>query len=378
MSNLPSPTTIETVRIGIQQRVLPDYRRAFFVCLAEQFGGRLSLFAGQPTAQEGIRPLATVPNAKLTLGVNLHLFHPSHPLYLCWQLGLLRWLGEWQPQVLIVEANPRYPATRLAVHWMHRRGGKVLGWGLGAPPLRGFLAPLRQAQRTDFLRSLDGVIAYSRRGAREYRWAGLPPERVFTAVNAVARRPTVPPPPKPATFGSEPKVLFVGRLQARKRVDLLLRACAELPARLQPQLAIVGDGPHRPALEELAARIYPKAHFLGDRRGPGLDEAFAWADLFVLPGTGGLAAQQAMAHGLPLIIAQGDGTQEDLVRPAVNGWLLPPDDLDALKRALVEALSDAARLRQMGQESFRIAVEEVNVEAMVAVFEQAISTLLSS
>ena len=42
---------------------------------------------------------------------------------------------------------------------------------------------------------------------------------------------------------------------------------------------------------------------------------FAGADLFVLPGTGGLAVQEAMSYALPVIVAKGDGTQEDLVRP---------------------------------------------------------------
>lgn len=362
------------LRVGIQQRVLPDYRLAFFTCLAERFPQRLSLFAGQPLAQEMIRPITDIPKALFVPGINLHLFHPAHPLYLCWQLGLLRWLGKWRPHILIVEANPRYLATRLAVQWMHQRGGKVLGWGLGAPPLQGKMSSLRLTERKSFLRSLDGMIAYSRRGAEEYRQAGIPSERVFVALNAVAPRPTVPPAPKPPSFEGKPKVLFVGRLQSRKRIDLLLQACAALPDYCQPQLVIVGDGPQRQALEELAAQVYPSTHFLGDRRGAALDEAFVWADLFVLPGTGGLAAQQAMAHGLPLIVARGDGTQEDLVRPE-NGWLVPADDLNALTRTLEEALSDAARLRHMGQASFRLAVEEVNIEAMAAVFEQAIWTV---
>ncbi|MCX8063082.1 MAG: glycosyltransferase family 4 protein [Anaerolineales bacterium] len=362
------------LRVGVQQRVLPDYRVAFFTCLADRFPGQLSVFAGKPLAQEMIRTANGVPRAQYVPGINIHLFQPAHPLYFCWQMGLLRWLGEWKPHVLIVEANPRYPATRLAVRWMHQHKGKVLGWGLGAPPIKGSLSSIRLAERKSFLRSLDGIIAYSRHGAEEYCLAGISPERIFVAINAVAHRPTDPPPPKPPHFEGKPKVLFVGRLQARKRIDLLLQACAALPKSLQPELAIVGDGPLRQALSELAARIYPSARFLGDRRGAALDEAFTWADLFVLPGTGGLAAQQAMAHGLPLIVAHGDGTQEDLVRPE-NGWLLPPDDLTALQAALHEALSDAARLRCMGKASFRLAVEEVNIEAMTGVFERAIYTV---
>ncbi len=116
----------------------------------------------------------------------------------------------------------------------------------------------------------------------------------------------------------------------------------------------------------MAQRVYPRAEFLGARHGAGL-EPFFEADLFVLPGTGGLAVQQAMAHGLPVIVAEGDGTQDDLVRPE-NGWLVPPGDLAALTQAMREALSDVPRLRAMGRESYRIVESEANLDKMVEVF----------
>jgi glycosyltransferase involved in cell wall biosynthesis len=164
----------------------------------------------------------------------------------------------------------------------------------------------------------------------------------------------------------------VGRLQARKRLDQLFKACASLPGEIKPRLLVVGDGPARELFERQAQEDYPQAEFLGARHGAELNEIFAQADLFVLPGTGGLAVQQAMSHGLPVIVAQGDGTQEDLARPE-NGWLVPPDDLEALASALKEALSDAARLRRMGAEAYRITVEEINLEAMVGAFIQALN-----
>jgi glycosyltransferase involved in cell wall biosynthesis len=162
-------------------------------------------------------------------------------------------------------------------------------------------------------------------------------------------------------------VLFVGRLQARKRVDDLLRACASLSENLQPRLVIVGEGPERANLESLAKAIYPRTEFVGPKFKHELAPYFAAADLFVLPGTGGLAVQEAMSYGLPVVMGQGDGTNDDLVRPS-NGWQIPPDDPGALKDALRAALSDVARLRAMGAESYRIAAEEINLEKMVAVF----------
>jgi glycosyltransferase involved in cell wall biosynthesis len=359
-------------RVGVQQRVLPTYRAPFFAALARVCEGGLGLFTGQPRPQEAIESTRAVEGATLFPARNVHLL--GGPLYLCWQAGWSAWLTTFQPQVLIVEANPRYLSTPWGVRWMRRHGGVVIGWGLGAPetgrlPL---LAGLRHAWRWRFLAQFDALIAYSRRGAAEYAALGFDPQRIVVAPNAATPRPTWVPPQRPPAYPQgRATVLFVGRLQARKRVDLLIRACAALPPALQPRLYLVGDGPARPALEKLAQAVFPAAEFLGAVHGEALRPIFEQADLFVLPGTGGLAVQQAMAHALPVIVAAGDGTQQDLVRSG-NGWHVPPDDLPALTATLAEALSDPARLRQMGMESFRIVSEEINLDTMVAAFMRAI------
>jgi glycosyltransferase involved in cell wall biosynthesis len=141
-----------------------------------------------------------------------------------------------------------------------------------------------------------------------------------------------------------------------------------------PRLLIVGDGPERAALESLARDVYPSAEFIGAKHGVELKPYFEQADLFVLPGTGGLAVQEAMSYGLPVIVAKGDGTQDDLVR-AGNGWQIQPEDYNALVSAMKNALSDRARLREMGKESFRIVSEEINIEKMVETFVDALNSV---
>jgi len=353
-------------RLALLQRVLPAYRAPFFDLLASASEGGLSILAGNPRPMEGIVVSFELAVARTVKTRNLHFRDPASSLYLCWQRGVVPWLRDWDPDGLIVEANPRYLSTRLAVNWMKRRGRPVLGWGLGALPSAN---PIERALRRSFLLSLDGVIAYSQRGAAEYRALGA--KAVTVASNAVSHRPQGGFPARPAVKTSKPVVLFVGRLQERKRVDILLRACRDLPVDLRPELAIIGDGPARAAFEELAEQIYPQAVFTGAVHGKDLGPYYQDADLFALPGTGGLAVQQAMAYGLPVIVAQGDGTQDDLVRPE-NGWQVPPDDQRAFTAVLAEALSDLDRLRQMGKESFRIVVEEVNLEAMVVSFIEAL------
>jgi glycosyltransferase involved in cell wall biosynthesis len=136
----------------------------------------------------------------------------------------------------------------------------------------------------------------------------------------------------------------------------------------------VGDGPEREKLQSLAKGIYPSAEFIGARHGAELKHYFTEADLFVLPGTGGLAVQEAMSYGLPVIVAQGDGTQDDLVRKE-NGWQIPPDNFEALVVTMKDALSDVARLRRMGNESYRIVKEEINIEKMAETFVTALNQL---
>ncbi len=333
-------------RLGLVQRVLPAYRVPFFDALAAACAGGLGLLAGQPRPEESIETGRTPQVARLFAAHNLHLLRG--PFYLCWQGGLGQFLQEWQPDALVVEANPRYLSTPGGLRWMRSRRRPVIGWGLGAPAAAGRLASLRGAGRRRFLGQFDALLAYSRRGAQEYAAAGFPAERIFVAPNAVAARPATPAPARPPEFSDGRAVLlFVGRLQARKRIDLLLRACAALPAGIQPRLWVVGDGPARAELQALAGQVYPAAQFFGARHGPELEPLFAAADLFALPGTGGLAVQQAMSAGLPVIVAEGDGTQSDLVRPE-NGWLVSPGRLDELAAALGSALADPARLRRMG------------------------------
>ncbi|HSB65227.1 MAG TPA: glycosyltransferase family 4 protein, partial [Anaerolineales bacterium] len=332
------------------------------------------VFAGKPLPGEGIQSANQLRNATLVTARNWNFLNPSSAWFMCWQAGFMRWLEDWQPEVLIVEANPRYLVTAKAIRWMHRNGKKVIGWGLGAPQFGGPFSRIRQAQRLNMLRSLDAIIAYSRQGAEQYRKLGIPTGRVYVASNAVEKAPINPLPVRPEAFEGRPTLLFVGRLQSRKRVDLLIQACSALPSHLRPRLVIVGDGPVIGELRQMADRVYPTTEFAGAKHGAELESNFAQADLFVLPGTGGLAIQQAMAHGLPVIVAQGDGTQDDLVREE-NGWQVPLNDLPALINLIQSALSDPARLRRMGEASSRIVTEEVNVEAMVEVFIRVLNDL---
>lgn len=359
------------VVLGLQQRVLPDYRAPFFDLLAQSCPKGLGVFAGQPQPNEAIKAVKLLEKAVVFPAKNIHI--PIKSSYTLLQPGFLDWLKIWEPEVLIVEANPRYLSTQPAINWMHRHGHPVIGWGLGTRSSNA----LENSVRQNLLSSFDAVIAYSHKGAQEYIQSGVPQERVFVAPNAVSPRPNQPPIHRPDEYtDGKPVVLYVGRLQARKRIEVLIEACQYLPKDLQPHLIIVGEGPESETLKKVSLENYPDVEFTGAKHGAELEPYFARADLFVLPGTGGLAVQQAMAHSLPVLVGEADGTQSELVRPE-NGWILKDVYVPALADALEQALQSPARLRKMGLESYRIVSEDVNLEKMVEVFVDVVNFVLT-
>ncbi|HEX2681365.1 MAG TPA: glycosyltransferase, partial [Candidatus Dormibacteraeota bacterium] len=135
-----------------------------------------------------------------------------------------------------------------------------------------------------------------------------------------------------------PLVVAVGRLGAEKGLDLFSDM---LPAVPGARLALVGDGPHRLALEQQLAGV--PAHFAGYMAGEELASAVASADVLVFPSqtdTLGLVLLEAMAAGTPVVAANSGGVP-DVVRHGFNGFLFAPGDAAAAAAAVRVVLEDA-------------------------------------
>lgn len=120
-----------------------------------------------------------------------------------------------------------------------------------------------------------------------------------------------------------PLLLYVGRVSAEKQIDKIKPVLEAIPG---ARLAIVGDGPHRQALEEHFAGT--PTNFVGYLHGLELASAFASADAFVFPSsteTLGLVVLEAMAAGCPVVAANAGGIP-DIVTDGVNGYLFEPND----------------------------------------------------
>jgi glycosyltransferase involved in cell wall biosynthesis len=142
--------------------------------------------------------------------------------------------------------------------------------------------------------------------------------------------------------GGEPQktlLLYVGRLSAEKDIGKLRKLTESMP---DARLAIVGDGPVRKDLEK-HFRGTP-THFTGYMRGEPLAQAYASADVFVMPSkteTLGLVVMEAMAAGLPVVACRAGGIP-DAVENGVTGFLFEPSDEEGLVKMVTWVLTHPA------------------------------------
>jgi len=161
-----------------------------------------------------------------------------------------------------------------------------------------------------------------------------------------------------------PTVLFVGRHETRKGLDVLLDALPRLPA--DTRIWVAGTGPHT---DELRRRhTDERIEWLGRIDDDERDRRLAGADVFCAPSLGGesfgVILLEAMAAGTPVVASDIPGYAKVATAPAPDGsvpgspaaLLVPPGDADALGSALHDVLSDpevAARQQNLGRERVR-------------------------
>jgi rhamnosyl/mannosyltransferase len=189
--------------------------------------------------------------------------------------------------------------------------------------------------------------------------------------------------PGPAPGREAPVVLFVGRLVEYKGVDVLLRALAGLE---HVRAVLVGDGPRRVALEELAADLGlggGRVTFAGEVTDEQMARFYAACDLFVLPSVTraeafGVVQLEAMAAGKAVV-----STSVPTGVPWVNqhertGLVVPPGDVPALRAAIRRLLADPDLRARMGREGRARVARDFTparmIQQMLALYREVITS----
>jgi phosphatidylinositol alpha-mannosyltransferase len=182
--------------------------------------------------------------------------------------------------------------------------------------------------------------------------------------------------PRPEHDGQPPTVLFIGRLEPRKGVLLLIEAFARVrqnhPA---ARLLVCGDGEQAGEARELAARlgIAESVTFTGALDEAARNRLYGEADVFCAPSpygeSYGLVLAEAMAAGLPVVAAANSGYRTVLTGPGQAG-LVEPGSPAALAAGLVALLNSPDQrdtLSRWGREAARQSDVTARLEDFLAV-----------
>lgn len=338
-------------RILILQNVVFHYRKPVFNMLAEQYDVTV-LHSGKRSVGAGDRYREIITKVR-KLG----------PFYI--QAGVLAAVRDPAYDVVVAMFDLRWLAN-IAARGL-ASGKRFLYWGH-----RYSKSALVNIAREFLMRSCDGVILYGASEIGRMVAHGVPRERIFVAHNTIDV-------PNHSDASGAPKnsLLYVGRAQRRKRVDLLVRAFAELRDRIpgHVRLDIVGEGEENENLKALTRELglEGRVDFPGEisddtRLRPHFERAYA----YVSPGPVGLGVLHSFAYGVPVVTehAQKHGPEFSNVANGENARVFRT--YDEFKEILLQLVTDPGLSSRLGHKAYELYARERTIGKMVAGFIEAI------
>jgi len=376
-----------TIRLTVQQPGLPHYRLAVFRELAKRPDVQLKVMyarnAINATIEEvrGFEAVCT-PNQEFRLG----------RLTLYWHAPQWNHASFTRSDVLVLCLDMHYLSLVPALLRARAAGVPTLLWGHGYSKVETLWCSLL---RHAVARLATALVFYNHAVARSYVDSGWEPERVHVALNSLdqapiqeARRHWLAHPQRLADFRREhhlghgkeyPTLIFVSRLEAANRLDLLIEAAAMLRADYpRIQIIVIGKGEAEPELRlqsqalGLSGQIFfPGAIYDEMQLAPW----FLSADVYCYPASIGLSLLHAFGYGLPVVTSdclQQHGPEIEALHHEGNGLLYAHDNATALSLALRRLIADQALNQRLSEHALRTVTEEFTLEHMMDGMEGAI------
>jgi glycosyltransferase involved in cell wall biosynthesis len=269
-------------------------------------------------------------------------------------------LDEARPDVVVING------------WGHEHSAVALGWCCRRGVARLVVSdsqeidlprwPLKEAVKKAFVGQCHAGFAGGAPQVRYLETLGMPAEFCVVGCdvvdNEVFAKATSDALHKNNGNGHERlRLLSCLRFLEHKNIPLVLRALARLELPWEWRLA--GYGPERENIERCVEKLGLKerVHLLGHVAYDALPPLFATADVYLQPSLSepwGLAVNEALAAGLPVIVSRQCGCREDLVREGVNGYLFNPESVDDLIGALEKIWERRRHWAEMGRASRQI------------------------
>ena len=373
---------MERREVWIIQRYLSHYRQPGFDQLArrlEQYGMRLTVVFDPDRLDGPSDPTRPYCDPFVRVEESSVLGHPY------WRMpGLLDGIRSRRPAAVITEGTPRI-ITNIRVPAVTRAaGGASFLWSKGHIEEGTPGGRATDLLRLRFANLFDGLICYGEQGKRDLERIGMSSERITVARNTIdTNRIFAALEERDALaldfrrkHGLEGRrvVLCCSSMYPKKRhLDLVEAWPAIQAAHPEATLVLVGGG-------EMLDAVKARAAALGDEhirvlgRVPAGDD-YRWigaCDVSVMCGGLGLAIQQTLAFGRPMVVADEPGVDGEVIRHGDTGWRYPRGDVRALADTVNSVLADPAGSAVVARRGQELVRDEVNIDAMVSSFLTAL------
>ncbi len=317
---------------------------------------KLYLISGKTNKKQQGR--ISVNNKVITNEVNytyqqLKLFN----LTLRYQRNIIKLLKTINPDTVIMSSHVGNISCWQIMHLKKLLHFKLIAWQCGYEYNPSKLKDLLLRQ---FIKGFDHHLAYHT-NAQKYALRYGAKKNQITVMHNTINESTIKRADKKSAktlvmseypnISSKKIILFVGAILKEKNLAQLCSAMNIIDSN-ESVLIIVGDGPYLAELKT-AFSLQKNIIFAG-RIVDKVGLFFSAADLFILPGTGGLAINEAMAHTLPVITGYADGSADDLVVHGHNGLRLKNNSAKEIAHCINRLLNKPNEMRAMGLNSRKI------------------------
>jgi glycosyltransferase involved in cell wall biosynthesis len=299
--------------------------------------------------------------------------------------GLLRLLSNVRP-VAVVTNGFSFATTKLCIRNMIKSTPYIIWSGAIENP-HCQVSGLKHLQRKFLVRGASGFIAYGKMAKDYLVKLGAQETKVHISINTVdtdfyAREAEHV--RRASTENRDTKrLLYLGYLTSRKRVDLLLDVVEQLARRTQNfELLIIGDGPEKEALFDKvrAMGIARFVRFEGHKEKHEIPAYLAQADCLLFPthfDIWGLVLVEAMAAGVPCVSSIYAGATHDLIQDGVNGFAVDFSDTEAVIERLEWLFGNSTRALDMGAKARSFIAEHASIGKSAGEFVHAVRDVLA-
>jgi len=300
--------------------------------------------------------------------------------------GLIEAVDQYRPDAVLVYGWSFHSHLRLMRHYK----GKLPVIFRGDSTLldkSGFLQGLKRKLFLTWLyRYIDKALYVGKANYDYFRYASVPQKKLvfgphaidntrFTCADAECKEKACDYRKHLNIAHDDAVFLFAGKFEPKKAPGQLLQAFTEagLPARVH--LLMAGNGPLEKVLKEKYGS-HPQVHFIEFQNQASMPALYEMADVFVLPSVGpgetwGLAVNEAMANGKPVIVSDACGCAGDLVDNGVNGFACKAGNLSSLQNVLLSMIGLEPEWTRMGKASKDI-IQRYSLENLAKAVESVL------